>query len=156
MKIILKRIMIACVLLGLISCSVNWKTPSGYAEVSRTSNELSIFNAEGLMIRAHLKDNEVPGGERSDLDFWSGNMLRSLQSRGYYQVETKLEKASESSSALWWSSWILQDNGKSKRYIVGLKTEGDVLLVLEASAIDTVLMKHQAAVMKFFNETQIK
>lgn len=134
----------------LVSCAVSWKTPAGFAEVELNSDELRVLKANGLMMSAKKVNNEAPGGSEPSLDFWTGNMDRSLRQRGYHPVEDSLETAPNSQDSLWWSSWVQVNQGVSQRYIVGMKIQDDDLIILEASAVDSVYLTEQEGVMEFF------
>lgn len=134
----------------LVSCAVTWKTPSGFAEIERDSDELRVLKANGLMMSAKKVENEAPGGSVPTLDFWTGNMDRSLRQRGYHPVKDSLETQVNSQDSLWWSSWIQVNQGVSQRYIVGMKIQEDDLIILEASALDSVYLTEQEGVIEFF------
>ena len=138
----------------LMSCAVSWKTPASFAEVLRDSDELRVLKANGLMMRAKVYENETPGGSEASLEFWSGNMQRSLRERGYHPVDSQLE-VDASQDTLWWSSWVHLVQGQSTRYTVGMKVNEDELLLLEASAIDSIYLSNNQSVMKFFLDTEL-
>tara|TARA_B110000483_G_C18199904_1_gene544742 strand:+ start:147 stop:617 length:471 start_codon:yes stop_codon:yes gene_type:complete len=138
----------------LMSCAVTWKTPASFAEVVRDSDELRVLKANGLMMKAKVYDNETPGGSEASLEFWSGNIQRSLRERGYHPVGSQLQ-IDAFQDTLWWSSWIHLVQGQSARYTVGMKVNEDKLLLLEASAIDSIYLSNNQSVMKFFLDTEL-
>ena len=138
----------------LMSCAVSWKNPASFAEVLRDSDELRLLKANGLMMKAKVYENETPGGSEASLEFWSGNMQRSLRERGYHPVDSQLE-VDASQDTLWWSSWIHLVQGQSTRYTVGMKVNEDELLLLEASATDSIYLSNNQSVIKFFLDTEL-
>lgn len=140
----------------ITACSVGWKAPSGFAEIKRDSDQLLVLQADGLMMKARQVDNETPGGSKPSIEFWSGNMERSLRERSYHPVDSQVEKLEDPRKKLWWSTWAFQENGKSKRYMVGFKAFQDELMILEASAPDSTFHLKRDEILKFFRGTDFE